>query len=177
MHSFARRVIGAALLNAGVYEDVEADRGAGVQAAIVVLLSSTAAGLGSRGFGASRPLHVLLFAGIALVAWIAWAVVTLQLGSRILPAPSTSADMGQLLRTTAFASAPGMLQIFGLVPGIAAPLYAVTALWMLAAMTVAVRQALDYPTISRAITVCIIGWLLAVTMAVTAGVLFGPRLS
>ena len=45
-----------------------------------------------------------------------------------------------------------------------------TALWMLAAMVVAVRQALDYESTGRAIGVCVVGFLVYV---VTAGVLVG----
>jgi predicted MFS family arabinose efflux permease len=48
---------------------------------------------------------------------------------------------------------------------------------MLAAMVVAVRQALDYQHTSRAIAVCVIGWLLAGAMAVAIGLFFGPALS
>ena len=33
------------------------------------------------------------------------------------------------------------------------------ALWMLSAMVIAVRQALDYHGTGRAIAVCLIGWL------------------
>jgi hypothetical protein len=36
---------------------------------------------------------------------------------------------------------------------------AVSGLWSLAAMVVAVRQALDYDSTGRAIAVCVVGWL------------------
>ena len=54
--------------------------------------------------------------------------------------------------------------------------FSVTGLWMLVAMIIAVRQALDYNSTLRAVGVCLIGWLVqaailvAVTILVTAGV-------
>ena len=47
MMTFRERLIGAALLDPAVYEDVEADRSATLQAMAVVLLSSLAAGVGA----------------------------------------------------------------------------------------------------------------------------------
>ena len=44
---------------------------------------------------------------------------------------------------------------------------------MLAAMVIAVRQALDYTSTGRAIAVCGFGWALAIALAVLFGVLFG----
>jgi hypothetical protein len=45
MTSFLTRLTGAALLNAAVYEEIEADRSATPQALMIVLFSSFAAGL------------------------------------------------------------------------------------------------------------------------------------
>jgi nucleotide-binding universal stress UspA family protein len=62
-------------------------------------------------------------------------------------------------------------------PGVTIPVFAVTAVWMLAAMVVAVRQALDYQSTARAIAVCGVGWALAIVIAIVLGLVFGPTLS
>jgi hypothetical protein len=49
------------------------------------------------------------------------------------------------------------LRVLGVLPGVTIPVFAVTAVWMLAAMVVAVRQALDYQSTARAIAVCASG--------------------
>jgi hypothetical protein len=175
--TFLQRLVGAATLRVATYEEVEADRGATSQAVAVVVLSSVAAGLGARGFGGSNPASVALFSAIALVAWAAWAAVTYHVGVRILPGPQTEATMGQLLRTIGFATAPGLFRILGLLPGLTVPVFAITAVWMLLAMIVAVRQALDYTSTGRAVAVCGLGWTLATVIAVVLGFFFGPRVS
>jgi hypothetical protein len=175
--TFPIRLIGAMALDPVIYEEVEADRGATLQAMLVVVLSSLSAGLGARGFGSGSLQGVLFISSLALVGWATWAIITFQIGARLMPEPQTRVDVGELLRTIGFASAPGMLRIFGVVPGATIPAFVITSVWMLAAMIVAVRQALDYESTWRAIAVCALGWTLAIAIAVTIGLVFGPTLS
>jgi len=140
-------------------------------------LSSVAGGLGSRGWGQGHPADIAFFAALSLAAWAAWALLTYQIGTRILPGSRTQADVGQLLRTIGFASAPGLLRVFGLLPGLTVPVFAVSAVWMLLAMIVAVRQALDYSSTRRAVAVCAVGWGLVILSGAVIGFFFGPRAS
>src|SRR5690242_15267509 len=105
-NSFVQRLIGALALDSAIYEEVEADRTATSQAFVVVLLSSLAAGIGSRGLGGTTVPTILFISATALVAWAVWAMVIVQIGGRILPEPQTRVDVGELLRTIGFASAP-----------------------------------------------------------------------
>jgi hypothetical protein len=176
MTTFLNRLIGAALLNPAIYEEIEADRAATMQAMGVVALSSLAAGVGALGLASAR---VTTLAGISLLAfavWGVWALLTLQIGTRIFPSPRTQADLGQLLRTIGFASAPGILRIAGVIPGTTAIVFAVTAVWMLMAMIVAIRQALDYTSTARALAVCGLGWALALGLAIGIGLIWSPTL-
>jgi hypothetical protein len=177
MNSFLQRLIGAAALDSAIYEEVEADRSATGQALTVIILSSLAAAVGSRGLGGATLSNAAFFGLVSLMAWGAWAVLALQIGSRVLPEPETSVDVGELLRTTGFAATPGILRVFGILPGVTIPVFVITAVWMLAAMVVAVRQALDYRSTGRAIAVCVLGWLLAIALAIALGIFLGPALS
>jgi hypothetical protein len=168
--SLARRMLGAALLDADTYEEVEADRGSTGQAALVVLLSALAAGIGSIENGGLAGIGWQALA--ALVGW--WAYITYFLGTRLLPGPETEADHGELLRTIGFSSAPGLLRVLGLVSVIAGPVYLVCTLWMLVAMVVGVRQALDYSGTGRAIAVCALGFPVYALTLVVSLLLLGP---
>jgi hypothetical protein len=101
-------------------------------------------------------------------------MVTYYVGTRLLPQSQTRADAGQLLRTIGFAASPGLLRVIGIVPGLAVPVFVLTAFWMLAAMIVAVRQALDYSSTRRALAVCAAGWLLSLVIAMVIGLIFAP---
>ncbi len=162
MTSFPERMIGAAKLNIAIYEEVEADGTATGQAMGVVLLSSLAAGVGSAALGAGVIASVVA----ALLLWVIWAFLTYLVGTRLLPEPQTHADMGQMMRTLGFAQSPGVLRILGGVPGIGPVLLAIVSVWMLVAMVIAVRQALDYTSTWRAAGVCIVAWLAVIVPAV-----------
>src|SRR5262249_8904604 len=170
--SFLIRLIGAMALDPPVYEEIEADRSANAQALAVVVLSSLSAGIGARAYTNGSFAGVLYISALALVAWLTWALVTFQIGARLMPEPQTRSDVGELLRTIGFSAAPGMLRVFGIVPGATVPAFAITAVWMLAAMIVAVRQSLDYTSTARAIAVCALGWGLVLAIAVTLGLAF-----
>jgi hypothetical protein len=163
MATFAERIVGAAKLDVRVYEEVEADTSALGQAMAVVVLSSVAAGIGAIGH---RGVMGLIGGTVAaLIAWFIWAFVTYLIGTKMLPEPQTSSDVGELLRTTGFSSSPGLLRVFGLVPVLGGVVVFVANIWMLVAMIIAVRQALDYNSTWRAIGVCLLGWLLLVIVS------------
>jgi hypothetical protein len=176
MTTFLGRVTGAALLKPAIYEEVEGDRSATVQAMAVVFLSSLAAGVGVLGPAAASPTALAGIALLAFAVWAIWAVLTFEIGTRIFPAPRTQADVGQLLRTIGFASAPGILRVAGVIPGTQTAVFAITAVWMLMSMIVAVRQALDYTSTARAFAVCALGWALALGIAFGIGIFYGPAL-
>jgi hypothetical protein len=176
-NTLLQRLIGAAALDTAIYEEVEADPTATSQAFGVVLFSSVAAGIGATGLGEVTIGSIVFFSGVALVAWAAWALVTFEIGSRLMPDPQTRVDVGQLLRTLGFAATPGLLRVLGIMPAVALPVFAVTSVWMLLAMIVAVRQALDYRSTARAVAVCALGWALALAIAIVLGLVFGPTVS
>ena len=156
MTTFWDRIIRAAKLDAQLYEEVEADTGAMRQAMGVVVLSSMAAGVGSARGGLGG---ILVGTIAALIGWYVWAYLTYFIGTKFLPEPQTEADPGELLRTIGFSSSPGLIRVFGIIPGLAGLLFPVASIWMLVAMVIAVRQALDYESTSRAVAVCVIGWI------------------
>lgn len=160
MASFRDRIIGAAALRSATYEDVEHDGRAMPQALAVVVLSSLAAAFG-MGLRAS-PADIVRGTLTALAGWFIWSAITFFVGTKILATRSTHATWGQLLRTTGFATAPGILRIIGIIPFTSSLIFFVTSVWMLIAFVIAVQEALDYRNVWRAVAVCFIGWIIYV---------------
>jgi hypothetical protein len=157
MASFQDRIIRAAKLDVHLYEEVEADKGAMGQAMAVVILSSIAGGIGTpAGLGLSG---ILIGTLASLAAWYIWAFLTYLIGTKLLPEPQTKADVGELLRTIGFSSSPGFIRVLGIIPFLRGIVFLVAGVWMLVAMIIAVRQALDYQSTLRAVGVCVIGWI------------------
>ena len=173
MASIQERMIRAAKLDVQLYEEVEADRGAMGQAMGVVVLSGVAAGIGNFANGGLSGTVTVTIG--ALVGWYIWAFLTYFIGTRFLPEPQTRADQGELLRTIGFSSAPGLIRVLGIIPGFTGLIFSVAGIWMLVAMVIAVRQALDYKSTWRAIGVCVVGWLIqALILAVAVSMFGGP---
>jgi hypothetical protein len=158
MSNFIDRMIRAAKLDVNLYEEVEADKGALSQAMGVVVLSGVAAGIGS--IGSAGIAGVFIGAIAAIIGWFIWAYITYIVGTKLLPQPQTKADYGELLRTVGFSSSPGLLRVFGFIPCLSGVIFIAASIWMLIAMVIAVRQALDYTSTLRAVGVCIIGWII-----------------
>ena len=173
MTGFKDRILRAAKLDADLYEEVEADKSAMPQAMGVVVLSSVAAGIGSIGMGVAGPGGILMGIIASLVGWYIWAYLTYFIGTKFLPEPQTHADLGELLRTIGFSSSPGLIRILGIIPGLGALVFLVASIWMLVAMVIAVRQALDYKSTWRAVGVCAIGWVIQSVIIMVLFSLFG----
>lgn len=172
MGNFISRIIRAAKLEAHLYEEVEADKNAMRQAMLVVVLSGVAAGLGGVAKGGLP--GILLGTAAALAGWYIWAFLIYLIGTKLLPEPHTRSDIGELLRTIGFSSSPGLIRVLGVIPGLEGGVFFMVAtVWMLVAMVVAVRQALDYTGTMRAIAVCIIGWIVQILIIMLLLSLFG----
>lgn len=156
MNSFKNRIIRAAMLDVNLYEEVEADKGAMGQAMGIVVLSSIAAGVGLIERGGLSGIFTGTIA--SLFGWYVWAYLTYFIGTKFLSEPQTKADHGELLRTIGFSSSPGLIRVLGIIPGLGVAVFFTASIWMLVAMVIAVRQALDYNSTLRAVGVCVIGW-------------------
>ena len=169
---YLHRLTRAALLDRWLYEEVEKDPSRLGQAITTVLLSSFAAGIGAGGSHGSSLTTFAMFSVTAVASWVLWAALILHVGRRLMPETQTHTSLGELLRTTGFAAAPGMIQAFAVFPGVTIAVFAVAWVWMLAAMVVAVRQALDYRSTRHAIGACAVAWALAVVLPLLVAVAF-----
>jgi len=162
------RAIGAALLKVDVYEEVEADRTATGQAAVVVGVVAIAMAIGGAKGGTGPMIGGVVS---ALLSWLLWAGVTNVVGTRIF---GGTADWGELLRTLGFAQAPGVLWVLGIV-GLETPLKYVVGIWTLLTGVVAIRQALDFGT-GKALLTALVGVLAMMALAIVIAILFGGGL-
>jgi len=150
-------MVRAAKLDVHTFEEVEADEKATSQALGVVVLAAIAAGIGTKGGGL---VGILIGSLVALASWYIWAYITYWIGTKLLAEPGTRASHGELLRTIGFSASPGLLRILGVIPPVREIVFLVAGIWMLVAMIIAVRTALDYTSTWRAVGVCAIGWII-----------------
>ena len=166
------RIIRAAMLDVTLYEEVEADETATTQAILVVVISSVCSGIGTamsealsgRGLGG---IGLGLIGGLfsSLIAWLIWSFITYIIGTKVF---GGLASFNELLRTIGFSNSPGILSILSFIPILGGLISFAVWVWGLAAMVIAVRQALDFTT-GRAILTCVVGWIVAIVFLVIVG--------
>ena len=166
---FINRVFRAIKIDVDLYEEVEKDKNATIQAGTVVVLSSLAAGVGAMQLGMS---NFLLAPVMSLLSWYVWAYVIYFVGVKLFGEPNTKSNHGELLRTIGFSSAPGLIRVFGVTPDLMAVTFIGSAFWMLACMIVAVKAALDYDSLWKAFGVVVVSWLFQAFFLLLVIVLF-----
>ena len=174
MDRLYERMIRAAKLDVNLYEEVEADKSTMSQAIVVVVISNLAVGIGR--FGDIDLFGIVVFTIMSLAGWFLWAYITYIVGTKLLPQPQTKADHGELLRTIGFSASPGVLRALYFIPVIGPFITFAANIWMLVAMVIAVRQALDYDSTLRAVGVCVIGWIIQVIFIIIIASIFGISL-
>lgn len=172
MVAFFERFMGALSLDPSIYENVEADRRSGMQSVVVVLLACLGGGIGAMGLGLVGPAGFITGAIVVLGAWLVWVGIISTVGTIALAEPETHSDARELLRVLGYAAAPGVFLALAAIRPAAPFVFALVALWMIAAAVVAVRQALDYHSYTRAVAVCAIGWLLSFGMIAVLAMIF-----
>lgn len=161
--TLVERAIGAARLDISTYEEVEADRSATGQAAVVVAVAAICSAIGSIGDGTTGMVGGLI---AAIIGWLVWSGVTYLIGTMFF---GGTADWGELLRTIGFAQAPGVFYILGIIPILGGLVRLAVLIWVLVAGIVAIRQALDVST-GKAVLTAIVGWLaLTIPMLLLGG--------
>jgi Yip1 domain len=158
MASLQDRVMGAMRLQAKTFEDVEHDASATPQAAMVVVAVAVSGALGSFGsIGIGGALAMVVF---QLIGWVLGSFVVLIVGTKIFPGKNTEADLGQMLRTMGFAQSPGIFNVLTGIPLLGWLVWVVIQIWVIVAMVIAVRQALDYDDTLKAVIVCVVAWVI-----------------
>lgn len=153
------RMLGASLLVADTYEEVEADRSALPQAFAVVLLACLASSVGfliRLRLGHTLPpgsLPAPLQLGVIflepLVLWAIGSALAYMVGSSFFRGADTQTDYAEVLRTTGFAFTPAVLAGVAFVPpdALGLGILILARVWTLVACVVAIRQALDFDTL------------------------------
>ena len=149
-----KRMYRASLLDVNLFEEVEADKSLLTEAMVVVVLSSLASGIGSWSMGLGELFTTTLG---ELLSWYIWAFIVYFIGTKLLSEPQTVADHGELLRTIGYSSAPGVIRVLKPFLPFDSTIDLIATVWMLVAMIIAVRQALDYESTSRSVLVCVLG--------------------
>lgn len=177
MIPFLKRFMGVLVLDSSTFEEIEADRHAAMQSVVVVLLVCLAGGFAALGLGLAGVAGFVVGAVVSLGAWLVWATMITAVGTVMLPEPKTRSNLREVLRVLGYAAAPGVFIAVAAMQSVATLVLTLVTVWMIAAAVIAVRQALDYRSTSRAVAVCVIAWLMSFGVFWAALMIFGTKVS
>jgi len=158
MSLFLNRLFRAAKLDAALYDEVIADTKTMFQAMMAVFIYCAAFAYGVFGRGGVAAINFGLIT--TLIGWYIWAFSTYFVGTRLLPEAETKVERKAVLRAMGFASSPGLICLMGLIPNLVGATLLIALVWMFVANVVAIKQAMNYQSIYRAVGVCMIGWII-----------------
>src|SRR5688500_18583355 len=163
------RLKGVRRLQGTTFEEIERDRGATVEALIVVVLVAIAALIGSLGNEGADGLG----SGVtgAIVGWLAFSAICYILGTRFLASLETKSSWGELLRVLGYAEAPNLVAIVAFIPLFGGLIAGIGAIWALLAAILGIRQALEVPY-ARAAGVAVVAWVIRLALLFLIGLLF-----
>lgn len=158
-------------LQSALYEEVEADKSANVQAGLVVIIVAiaTAIGSGLASLTADGFLSALWSLLIALIGWLLWALIVYIIGAKIMKGKRTESSWGEVARTIGFANSPGIFRILAFIPVLGWIISVIAWIWILVAGIIGIRAALDFST-WRAIVTVILGWLVYLALMIVLAI-------
>jgi len=172
------RIVRAIRLDWTVFREIAEDRNAMKEAAIIVIIVSFLAAIGTTAApmfaGTVADMPVLRFfsnwiIGGVLIGWIGWAVLTYFVGSVLFKVES---DIPEMMRVLGYASAPHLLGLLGFIPCVGWIFPLIGWLLALVAGVLAVREAMETETGNAIITV-VLSWLLALAIRALLLVIIG----
>ena len=161
--SILRHVVSASLLDVDFFNRAEVDTSLNLQAGVVVVIASGAAGIGSAiATDANLAAAAALSAVTGVIGWLLWSYVAMAVGTRVFKGTS---DFGQMRRVIGFAYAPlaiGVIPWLGLIG----------AIWVLFAAVIAIREGMEFST-KRSVATMAVGWGVWLLATVAVNLLLG----
>ena len=162
MRLFFNRFVRAARLDVELYKEIVADPLTLNQAWITVLIYCMAASWGTFGGVGAVGTNIAMIT--TLISWYIWAFFTYFAATRFLRENQVEYNRSArkaVIRAMGFASAPGVVRLLGVIPGLGIVILAVATIWMIVASTIAVKQALNIESTYRAAAACTLAWIIS----------------
>lgn len=159
MNLFVSRMIRAAKLDASLFEELLEDSSTQGQSVWVVAIFAMATGFGMFSRAGASAVNICLVT--TFFAWYLWAFSIYFVSAYFLGESASRRDRKSIMRVLAFASAPGVLRLLGVMPPLTLIIYLATTVWILAASIIGIKKALDIPHTGKIAVLCAGTWILA----------------
>jgi hypothetical protein len=159
MKPIVKRMQRAIVLDRALFEEVVADPSVQGQSVWVVVIYAMTTAFGLFGMIGGAAVNIALITTI--LGWYIWAFSVFYFGTRMLGTMSGSADRKTILRVVAFASAPGVIRLLGLIPKSFVYILLISSIWILIAAVVGLKKVFVHAATAKIALICVGAWFAA----------------
>ena len=125
--------------------------------AVAIFAMATSFGLFSNAGGTA--VNIVLIT--TMVAWYVWAFSVFYIGSRAFRGEAEPVDRKKVMRMVAFATAPAVIRLFGLIPKSFSILFLISSIWIIVAAVIGLKKVFVQTRTGQIAAVTIGTWLAA----------------
>ncbi len=159
MKPIFKRMQRAMLLDQTLFEEVVADPSVQGQSVWVVAIYAMTTAFGSFSMINGTAVNIGLITTI--LTWYIWAFSVFYFGTRFLGPMPVGADRKTIIRVIAFASAPGVIRLLGVIPKTTMIILAVSSIWILIAAVLGLKKVFTQTTTAKITAICVGTWFAA----------------
>jgi predicted secreted protein len=153
------RMLRAIKLDQGLFEEIAGDPSVQPQSVWAVAIYAMATSFGFFSTLGGTAVNIALIT--TMLAWYVWAFSIFYIGSRLFREDSEGTDRKTVMRVVAFASAPGLIRLLGIIPKTTIVLMVVSSIWMLVAAVTGLKQVFSRTATAKIAIVTVVTWLVA----------------
>lgn len=175
MKPIFQRMLRAIKLDQQLFEEIVADPSIQGQSVWVVAIFSMATAFGSFSMAGGTAVNIALITTI--LAWYVWAFSIFYFGSRMFSTSENRTDRKTIMRVVAFASAPGIVRLLGIIPKTTVIVLIISTIWILIATVIGLKKVFAKTNTGMIAALCVATWMAAsifqAVMIVTLVSVFG----
>ncbi len=153
------RMFRAIKLDQSFFEEVAAESSLQPHSVWAVAIFAMATSFGFFSAAGGTAVNIALIT--TMIAWYVWAFSIFYIGSRFFSVEKESADRKTVMRIVAFAAAPGLIRLMGIIPQLAIVVMVVSSVWILIAAVLGLRKVYTQTSTANIAAVTIGAWLAA----------------
>lgn len=161
MKILLRRMVRVIKLDPSLFEEIVTDPATHAHSIWAMALFAMATAFGFFGRVGGTAVNIALIT--TMLAWYVWAFSLFYVGTRLLRSDKGHADRKTVLRVVAFACAPGIIRLLGIIPQSTMVLMIVSSVWILVAAIFGLKKVFPH-TATLNIAVVTIGTWFAATL-------------
>lgn len=138
MKALLNRMLRALRFDGALFDEIVTDPSIQGQSVWAVAIFAMATAFGTFAMISGTAINIGLLT--TMIGWYVWAFSVFYVSTRFLKTNATRADRKTIMRVMAFACAPGLFRLLGVIPKATAIILIISSLWILATAVFGLRK-------------------------------------